>query len=56
MQLKNILNLVEKQKGFVYESANFSADKKSILVGIRPRTGSRPICSGCGCHASGTTV
>lgn len=53
MQLKDILNLVEKQKGFVYESANFSADKKSILVGIRPRTGSRPICSGCGCHASG---
>lgn len=53
MQLRNILNLVEKQKGFVYESAIFSADKKSILVGIRPSAGSRPICSGCGCHASG---
>jgi transposase len=39
---------VEKQKGFVYQSAEFSAEKESILIKIRPRIGSRPICSGCG--------
>ena len=48
MHLKHILNQVEKQKGFVYQSAEFSADKESILIQIRARIGSRPICSGCG--------
>ncbi len=48
MQLKHILNQVEKQKGFVYQSAPFCKHKETILIGIGPRSGSRPICDGCG--------
>lgn len=48
MQLKTILNAVEKQKGFVYHRARFSDDREEILVEIRPHGRSRPVCSGCG--------
>lgn len=47
MHLKAILNAVEKQKGFVYQSALFTTDRREILVKIRPHGRSRPICSGC---------
>lgn len=46
MLVKTVLNRVHKVKGFVYEKARFNGDR--IEVEIRPRKGSRPICSGCG--------
>ncbi|TWT73974.1 Transposase [Allorhodopirellula solitaria] len=47
MQLKTILNHVEKQKGFVYTDARFSDDQSLILVTLKPHARSRPVCSGC---------
>jgi len=46
MRIKTVLNRVHKVKGFVYEKVRFNGDQ--IEVEIRPRKGSRPICSGCG--------
>ena len=46
MQLKSVLNRVHKIKGFVYERVYFVGTW--VRVDIRPRRGSRPICSGCG--------
>ncbi len=46
MLVKTVLNRVHKVKGFVYEKARFNGEQ--IEVEIRPRKGSRPICSGCG--------
>ena len=55
MQLKTILNLVEKYKSFVYAEVRWaeSDDRPALEVTIRPRTGSRPICSGCGRRGPG---
>jgi transposase len=47
MQLKAILNRVEKQKGFVYSQARFGKNHSEILIDIRPHGRSRPVCSGC---------
>lgn len=49
MQLKTILNAVEKHKGFVYCEARWSRNKKvrEIEFDVQPRKNSRPICSGC---------
>ena len=51
MLVKTLLNRVHKVKGFVYEKDRFSGD--GIEVEIRPRQGSRPICSGCGRRGPG---
>jgi len=51
MQLKTVLNRVHKIKGFVYENTRFVGDR--IVVDIRPRKGSQPICSGCGRRGPG---
>lgn len=48
MQLKRILNRVEKQSGFVYESTVWNEQQDAILVTVRPRKGGRPICGQCG--------
>jgi len=48
MQLKTILNHVEKQKGFVYQDAQWNEPRTEILVTLQPHQRSRPICSGCG--------
>jgi len=54
MQLKTILNLVEKYKSFVYAEARWSdCDKQEIEFVIEPRHNSRPICSGWGKQRSG---
>ena len=49
MPLKSILNLVEKQRGFVYEKIiKVGTDQKTELhVRIKPHGRSRPVCSGC---------
>ena len=50
MQLKTILNRIEKHQSFVYGKVNLlEKDKQLELeVQMRPRRNSRPICSGCG--------
>lgn len=53
MQLKTILNHVEKQKGFVYTAVRFDEDKSAILVSLKPHRRSRPACSGCGKKSPG---
>ena len=48
MQLKAILNHVEKQKGFVYHAIRWNNDRRTgLLVSLRPHGRSRPVCSGC---------
>lgn len=50
MQLKAILNSIEKHKGFIYQSACWDSRtrEKTILVHIKERKGSQGYCSGCG--------
>jgi transposase len=50
MQLKTILNRVEKHKSFVYGKARFSrhAGRMALLVNVVPRRRTRPACSVCG--------
>ena len=50
MQLKTILNHVERHKSFVYQEARWAdaQTKTEIEIPIQPRANSRPICSGCG--------
>jgi hypothetical protein len=37
MELITILNPCHRFRGFVYQHAHFSADKKSIEMAVRPR-------------------
>lgn len=55
MQLKTILNRVQKQQSFVYDEARFveSGSSQVIEVDVRPRRNSRPRCSGCGMTGPG---
>ena len=50
MQLKTILNRVQKFKSFVYKSIKWSriAGEYVLLIEVAARSQSRPICSGCG--------
>ena len=50
MQLKTILNRIQKFKSFVYGTICWVEDAKepTIEAELRPRGNSRPICSGCG--------
>ena len=50
MQLKSILNRVQRYKSFVYGKAQWveTAARPTIEVRIEPRANSRPNCSGCG--------
>jgi transposase len=49
MQLKTILNQVQKHASFVYTDARFvEGEPRQLEMKIRPRQGSRAICSGCG--------
>jgi transposase len=49
MQLKTILNHVERHQSFVYGEARWAdATQGAIEVPIEPRANGRPICSGCG--------
>lgn len=53
MELITILNRCHRLRGFIYERAHFSADKKSIEVAVRPRKGSSAVCSRCHLPAPG---
>ncbi|MBI4700220.1 MAG: hypothetical protein HY744_03470 [Deltaproteobacteria bacterium] len=51
MQLKSILNRLQKQPGFVYGKVHWSGrhcGRAELHVHLRARRGSRPVCSGCG--------
>ena len=50
MQLKTILNRVEKHNGFIYGKQTWTKTKSlpEIEIVVRPRKGSRPYCAGCG--------
>lgn len=49
MQIKTILNRVQKYQSFIYTDFKLKEDKQLKLdITIRPRSNSRPICSGCG--------
>ena len=47
LQLITILNRCHRFPGFVYQQARFSSDHKSIEISVRPRKGSKAICSRC---------
>ena len=49
MQLKTILNRVEKHRSFVYGKAEFVEAERgpTIEIEIRPRANGRAVCSGC---------
>ena len=49
MQLKTILNRVQKHRSFVYGKAEFveSRHGPTIEIEIRPRANGRAVCSGC---------
>ena len=55
MQLKTILNHVQRHKSFVYQEARWAnpETKTEIEIPIEPRSNGRPICSGCNCQARG---
>lgn len=55
MQVKTLLNLVEKHKGYIYESVSYGeyAGKRSLEVRVRPRKGSLAKCSRCGNECAG---
>ena len=53
MELITILNRCHRFRGFVYQHAHFSANKKSIEVAVRPRKGSAAVCSQCHLPAPG---
>jgi len=47
MELITILNHCHHHRGFVYQRARWSEDKRSVVIEIRPRHRSTAICSGC---------
>ena len=55
MQLKTILNSLERHKSFVYQEAQWAdpETKTEIEVRIEPRANGHAICSGCGQRAPG---
>ena len=55
MRLLTILHSLYPHKGFVYGNPHFFQNdgQRTILVPLRPRKGSGPICSGCGKRGPG---
>jgi transposase len=58
MLIKSILNRVQSHSGFVYGTARWQQFRgRTVLeIQVRPRRGSRPICSGCGQKGPGYDV
>jgi transposase len=53
MLLTRLLNACHRIPGFVYAGARLDEAAKTIEVDVRPRRGSKPVCSGCGKPACG---
>jgi len=47
MRLICLLNHCQHFPGFVYEKARLCPDRRCIEIDVRPRCGSKPVCSGC---------
>lgn len=47
MLVKTILNLIEKHSSFVYQAVRLREGEQVIEIDVRPRRGTRPVCSGC---------
>jgi transposase len=47
MQIITLLNQCYRFPGFVYQQARLSQDRKRLEIQVRPRVGSKAICSGC---------
>lgn len=47
MRLLTLANAVFKFKGFVLDRAFLTDQDKTLVIGVRPRKNSRPVCSGC---------
>jgi transposase len=47
MRIITLLNQCHHHPGFVYENALVGPETNSIEIGIRPRRGTKPVCSGC---------
>src|SRR5262249_58004978 len=47
MRVITLLNQCYRFPGFIYENARVCPDSKVIEIDIRPRRGSKPVCSGC---------
>lgn len=57
MHIKTLLNRLEKHKGFVYQSVELIGETDLVLeVTVRPRKGSRPVCSVCGREGPGYDI
>jgi len=58
MLINSILNRIQPQRGFVYTSVRWQsvAGAMALEIRIRPRQGSRPVCSGCGRKRPGYDV
>lgn len=54
MRIRTLLNYCEKHKSFVYESEHFETinEKLCLVIRVKPRANSRPICSVCKRHGS----
>src|SRR5665647_538821 len=49
MHVKTILNRIEKQPGFIYESCKWrDSGSPALVITLRPQVGSKPVCSRCG--------
>ena len=49
MHIKTILNRIEKQPGFLYESCRRrNSGPQALVITLRPQARSKPICSKCG--------
>ena len=53
MRLITLLNHCQHFPGFVYEKARLSPESSVIEIHVRPRRGSKPVCSGCHKPAAG---
>lgn len=58
MQIKTILNRVQKHQSFIYTDIELKEknNQLELEVAIRPRSNSRPLCSGCGSKCSGYDI
>jgi transposase len=48
MRVKSILNRLERNKPFVCERVRWAENQQELLIEMRARARSRPVCSGCG--------
>ena len=53
MRVKSILNRLEENNPFVCQSVRWAEEELELLIEMRARARSRPVCSGCGETGSG---